>query len=206
MPLTRRSLIAAASVAAMTQGDAHAAPTASGQGSGAKGPPDAALSKIALEEHFITPTLLDYFKTGRPPLGAQVLNTLTRRLSDFGEERLAEMDQAGVAKSILSVSGPGVQIEPDTMTAQKRAKQANDVLAAQIAKRPDRYGGFAHLAMQDPKTAADELERCVHDLGFVGALINGQTNGVYLDDPSNDVFWERMQALELAPISPGHPA
>jgi 2,3-dihydroxybenzoate decarboxylase len=51
--------------------------------------------------------------------------------------------------------------------------------------------------MQDPKTAADELERCVRDLGFVGALINGQTNGVYLDDSSNDVFWERMQALNV---------
>jgi 2,3-dihydroxybenzoate decarboxylase len=39
----------------------------------------------------------------------------------------------------------------------------------------------------------------VTDLGFAGAMINGHTNGVYLDDPRYDPFWERMQALD-APL------
>lgn len=51
--------------------------------------------------------------------------------------------------------------------------------------------------MQDAKAAADELERCVRELGFVGSMVNGQTNGVYLDDARYDVFWERMQALDV---------
>jgi predicted TIM-barrel fold metal-dependent hydrolase len=46
---------------------------------------------------------------------------------------------------------------------------------------------LSHLAMQDPRAAADELERCVHDLGFVGSMINGHTNGVYLDDPRGTI-------------------
>jgi 2,3-dihydroxybenzoate decarboxylase len=66
-----------------------------------------------------------------------------------------------------------------------------------VQRQPKRYGGFAHLAMQDPRAAGDELERCVNDLGFVGAMVNGHTNGVYLDDPRHDVFWERMQALDV---------
>ena len=49
--------------------------------------------------------------------------------------------------------------------------------------------------MQDAKTAADEFERCVSDLKFCGAMINGHTNGKYLDDRSYDPFWERAAAL-----------
>jgi 2,3-dihydroxybenzoate decarboxylase len=60
--------------------------------------------------------------------------------------------------------------------------------------------------MQNPSSAADELERCMRDLGFQGALINGQTNGEYLDLDKYSVFWERVAALE-APIylHPGNP-
>ena len=49
--------------------------------------------------------------------------------------------------------------------------------------------------MQDVNAAADELERCVKDLKFCGALIDGQTNGQYLDDPKLYPFWERAEAL-----------
>ena len=107
------------------------------------------------------------------------------------------MDAGGVRKSVLSISGPGVQCEPGTATATRLAAEANDALADVMANRPDRYGGFAHLAMQNPGAAADELERCIRDLGFSGAMINNQTLGVYLDDPRNDVFWERLQDLDV---------
>ena len=49
--------------------------------------------------------------------------------------------------------------------------------------------------MQDPAAAADELQRAVKDLKFRGALINGQTNGVYLDDPQYDPFWAMAEEL-----------
>jgi 2,3-dihydroxybenzoate decarboxylase len=68
-----------------------------------------------------------------------------------------------------------------------------------VQKRPDRYSGFAHLAMQDPKAAAEELERCIRELQFCGAMINGHTHGKYLDDRFYDPFWERAAALG-API------
>jgi 2,3-dihydroxybenzoate decarboxylase len=88
----------------------------------------------------------------------------------------------------------------------RRAKWINDFLAKEIQKRPTRYGGLAHLAMQNPAEAAGELERCIRDLGFQGAMINGQTNGEYLDLDKFSVFWERAADLE-APIyiHPGNP-
>jgi 2,3-dihydroxybenzoate decarboxylase len=152
---------------------------------------------VALEEHFIIPSFLDYLAQGMPNVPAEAKATLIRRLLDFGDERLSEMDSAGVRKSVLSISGPGVQCEPDTATAKRLAAEANDSLADVIADRPDRYGGFAHLAMQDPAAAADELERCIRDLGFSGAMINNHTLGVYLDDVRNDVFWERLTDLDV---------
>ena len=72
------------------------------------------------------------------------------------------MDKAGIARAVLALAGPGVQAERDTATADPQgARVANDFLAREIQKRPDRYSGFAHLPMQDAKAAADELERCV---------------------------------------------
>ena len=153
--------------------------------------------KIALEEHFITPELLPYCVKAMPAVSADGKKKIIDRLSDFNDTRLSVMDQAGIDFAVLSISGPGVQAEIDTALAIKLAKQSNDLLAAEIAKHPTRFGGFAHLPMQSPKDAADELERCIVELGFFGSMVNGHTNGVYLDHPQYDIFWERMQAIDV---------
>jgi 2,3-dihydroxybenzoate decarboxylase len=120
------------------------------------------------------------------------------------------MDKAGIARAVLALAGPGVQAEKDTQTACRRARESNDFLASEIGKRPDRYSGFAHLPMQDAKAAADELERCMRELSLSGAMINGHTNGRYLDHPSLYPFWERAQELRaliyLHPADPITPA
>jgi 2,3-dihydroxybenzoate decarboxylase len=155
------------------------------------------MTKIALEEHFVFPDFLDYLSEAMPHVSHAAYHDLIRKLSDFGDERLAAMDSAGTGFAVLSLSGPGVQVESDTAQAIKRARQANDLLAKEVQHRPERYGGFAHLPMQDPAAAAAELERSVRELGFVGSMVNGHTNGVYLDDPRYDPFWERMQDLDV---------
>jgi len=152
---------------------------------------------IALEEHCIVPCLAGYLERAMPKVSPEAHCQLMAELADFGETRLAAMDAGGVALAVLSISGPGVQAEPDTALAIKLAREANDLLAAEVRRRPERYAGFAHLAMQDPAAAADELERTVRDLGFVGAMVNGHTNGIYLDDPRYAPFWERMQTLDV---------
>jgi 2,3-dihydroxybenzoate decarboxylase len=153
------------------------------------------VQKIALEEHFLAPGYDAYWRTTVGNVDPTHAANLLGRLTDFGEQRLAAMDEAGIARAVLSIAGPGVQIERDVATASRRAREANDFLASEIQKRPDRYSGFAHLAVQDPRGAADELERCMTDLKFVGAMINGHTNGQYLDHPSLYPFWQRAEAL-----------
>lgn len=153
------------------------------------------VQKIALEEHVLTPGMIDYWRPTMTTVPPALTANLFERLNDFGDMRLEGMDKSGIARAVLSVAGPGVQAERDAVVATRKAREANDHLAVEIQKRPDRYAGFAHIAVQDPKAAADELERCVRDLKFCGAMINGHTHGIYLDHPSLAPFWERAEAL-----------
>jgi 2,3-dihydroxybenzoate decarboxylase len=153
------------------------------------------VSKIALEEHFLCPGFQEYWNATVADVDPNILKQVVGRLSDFGEVRLKSMDGAGITRAVLGLTGPGVQAERDTTTAVRKAREANDFLAREVQKRPDRYSGFAHLPMQDAKAAADEIERCMRELKFCGAMINGHTNGQYLDHPSLFPFWERAEAL-----------
>jgi len=155
------------------------------------------VKKIALEEHFMTPGFQAYSKAFTQHIDPAVFAELGRRLADFDELRLAEMDRAGIDITVLSQTGPGVQGEPDAQIAVARAQQSNDFLAGQIARHPTRYAGFAALPMHDPELAGRELERAVRELGFKGSLVNGHTQGRYYDDPAYDAFWERMQSLDV---------
>jgi 2,3-dihydroxybenzoate decarboxylase len=153
--------------------------------------------KIALEEHFaIEATLGD-----SQVFGAHVWQELGPRLTDFQDKRLRLMDASGVEIMIASLNAPAVQAIWDVTRAIAVARAANDHLAAEIAKRPDRFAGFAALPMQDPEEAARELTRCIKELGFVGALVNGfsqagdPTSALYYDLPQYRPFWRTVAEL-----------
>lgn len=164
------------------------------------------MKTIALEEHFIIPHLVPHLEDTYHNINKNLASRAVPRLQQLGAERLEAMDAAGLDFAVLSIAGPGVQIEPDAGRAARLARQANDVLAKAMQAHPQRFGGLAHLALHDPATAADELERCIDELKMQGAMVNGQTLGLYLDNPCYDVFWERAAALK-APVylHPGNP-
>ena len=156
--------------------------------------------KIALEEHFaIAETLGD----SRGYFPDRVWQEVKSRVLDIHDRRLAEMDEHGIAMMVLSLNAPAVQAIPDPAQARDIARKANDYLAEQVQKRPDRFAGLAALAMQDPDGAARELERCVKELGFRGALVNGfsQVNdpetAVYYDLPQYRPFWATAERLDV---------
>lgn len=159
--------------------------------------------KIALEEHFAIPeTLQD--SAGFVP--GTYWEELQHRLLDIQDTRLGLMDKHGIETMILSLNAPAVQAITDRTRAIEVAKRANDVLAEECAKRPDRFRAFAALPLQDPEAAAEELTRCVKDLGFVGALVNGfsqdaaQGDGqelLYYDLPQYRSFWAEVAALDV---------
>jgi 2,3-dihydroxybenzoate decarboxylase len=155
--------------------------------------------KIALEEHFaIEDTLMD----SAGFLGEHVWDELKSRLLDIHVKRLGEMDKHGVEIMILSLNAPAVQAIPDRKRAIEVAKKANDYLAEQVAKNPKRFQAFAALPMQDPEAATREYERCIRQLGFVGALVNGfsqvddPNSAVYLDEARYWDFWGVVEKLD----------
>lgn len=163
------------------------------------------MKKIALEEALTAPGLEKYLeRTLALVPAAEQRAALTDALTDRANRRIAAMDEAGIDIFVLSHTSPGVQIEAEAATAIRLARSANEYLQSQVALHPDRYRAFAHLAMQDVGEACNELNRCVTEFGFLGALINGNTNGVYLDDTRYYPFWECV--LELGVPVYVHPA
>jgi 5-carboxyvanillate decarboxylase len=172
-----------------------------------------AWQRIAVEEAFAPPEILNRYRVlledntcndpgfqslcgfylGNPtPRITEVIS----RMTDLGALRLRDMDQTGIARQILSLTSPGVQVF-DAPTAVALARSSNDFMVDAIRKHPARFSGLAALAPQDPSAAAKELERAVTSLGLKGAIINSHTQGEYLDDPK---FWPIFEAAEALDV------
>ncbi len=154
---------------------------------------------VALEEHFTVPPLvrrIDPEAIARHGFPTGFAGNLADKLSDLGALRLAEMDEAGITVHVLSSSGPGADLI-DGQDGVAFARDINDVLAKAVATHPGRLAGFVHLPMRSPQAAADEMERAVRDLGFRGALINGLTEGRFLDDPRFEPILARAEQLDV---------
>ena len=176
--------------------------------------------KVTLEDHFaIEATLGD-----SQPFGTHVWGELRHRLLDFQDQRLRLMDASGVEIMIASLNAPAIQGITDLRRAAELARQANDVLAQEVAKRPDRFAAVAALPMQDPDLATTELQRCIRDLGFKGALVNGYSQAqdsnkpIHYDLPQYRSFWRALADLDvpfylhprppmpgISPLYDGHP-
>ncbi len=141
---------------------------------------------VVLEEHFSHPDLL----------GAMPMKPLSERLLDLGEGRIAAMDEAGIDLQVLSHFPSGPQnLAPDA--ARDMARRTNDLIAETIARRPDRFAGFASLPLTSPDAACAEFERAVKELGLKGAMLHGMAAGVPLDDRR---FWPVFQTAEALDV------
>ncbi|QIS22617.1 amidohydrolase family protein [Nocardia terpenica] len=150
---------------------------------------------VALEEHFSHPALQDPESAARLRDNPR-MRRIETDLADIGEQRLADMDAAGIDMQVLSHTVPGAEA-PKPERAVRAAAEVNDALAATIAAHPSRFAGFATLPMQDPERAAAELERAVRDLGLCGTMINGMIDGAFLDDPRFLPVLERAHDLDV---------
>jgi uncharacterized protein len=168
---------------------------------------------VALEEHYTVPRIVagispDAIARRSFPGPDFVWAQTTKRneLADLGAARLADMDANGITVQVLSVAGPGADLVPGQQGIDL-ARAYNDALAEACARHPTRFRGFAHLPLLSPDAAARELDRTVKDLGFHGVLVNGATDGRFLDDPMYEPVLAAAEALDM-PIylHPGIPA
>ncbi len=176
--------------------------------------------RIAVEEAFAPPALIARYRglleTETDPgfhsswgyflrNPSERTQTVVDRLQDVGERRITDMDASGIDMQILSLTAPGVQLF-DAGEGGSVARDTNDLLAAAVARHPQRFAGLAACAPQDPDGAAKEIERAVGELRLNGVIINSHTRDEYLDDQR---FWPIFEAAEalntpiyLHPTSP----
>jgi uncharacterized protein len=151
---------------------------------------------ITLEEHISTPEFLEAMAKvwqGDPVVDMWLAQR--DKLLDVGKDRIADLDAAGIDMQVLSLSGSMDRLDPAIATAL--AHDTNDKLALAVQAHPDRFAAFATLALQEPEKAALEFERCVRQLGFKGALVNGTSNGLFLDHRRFTPLFETAQALDV---------
>jgi predicted TIM-barrel fold metal-dependent hydrolase len=155
------------------------------------------VGKVAVEEHFVCPEHEEY--VSKAWMSPEMHRRMIGRLSEVGEQRLAQMDEAGIEVAVLSLVTEGVQAEPDPRRAAAKASRANDTVAEIVGRYPDRFRGFAAVSLHEVDVATKELERAVRDLGLVGVCVNGFTTegggGAYYDDPRFLDFWRCLEAL-----------
>lgn len=150
---------------------------------------------IAIEEHYWDPELVRHF-AGEDTGGSAGAGTMRAKLEDLFDARIREMDAAGIDIQVLSHGAPATQ-RLDPGSAAEIARTINDRLAETVAAKPDRFAAFATLPTPDPSACPDELERCVSELGFKGAMIHGLTHGVFFDDERFWPIFERAQTLDV---------
>lgn len=147
------------------------------------------LPLITLEEHFLseavanTPAAAKLGMDNFPP-------ALRSKLMSLGDERLQDMEDGNISLQLVS-HNPAVCYETDV------CRKANDEIYQGCQNHKSSFAGLAILPMADPVAAADELTRCIKELGFVGALITNHANGRFYDDESYYPFWERAQNLNV---------
>ena len=166
---------------------------------------------ITLEEHIVTPAYrqaasklpdLSRMAPNNPDAKAH-MQQVQQKLGDLGEQHLADMDAAGIDIQVLSLAGI-LMDKLDAKTATEIARDANETMARMIQAHPTRFAAFAALNPKEPEEAAHEFRRCVLELGFVGAMIDGMTDGLFLDDPRFTPIFDA--AVELGVPIYLHPA
>lgn len=167
--------------------------------------------KIDVHNHFYPKRFIEELEKNGPTAGISVekddwgrtimvqggnrVVTITAPMSDINK-RLEDMAEVGFDKQILTLSIPSVDIFPVDV-AKNLARVVNDEFAEICLDNPDSFMAFATLPFINPDAAVNELERCIKELGFKGACIGSNINGMNLDDKRLYPFYEKMADYDL---------
>jgi aminocarboxymuconate-semialdehyde decarboxylase len=172
---------------------------------------------IDFHNHFYPPEYLEAIQSG--PSNVKVTfdadgNPLVHYPGDYNilvpghrdiSHRSGVLDRAGVSKQILSFTTPGTHVEaPERAT--ELARLVNDAMAKIVRERGDHFSALATLPMNAPEASVTEFERCYDRLGFRGAMLFSNIDGVALADsrywPLYESASQRKAVMYIHPTFP----
>jgi aminocarboxymuconate-semialdehyde decarboxylase len=113
--------------------------------------------------------------------------------------------EAGVDMQVITLTAPGTTLETSERSAYL-ASLVNDALARVRQERGRQFTALATLPLNDPDASVREFER-IRSLGFAGALVYGNVNGVALHDERYWPLWERASdSRAVIHVHPNYPA
>jgi predicted TIM-barrel fold metal-dependent hydrolase len=120
--------------------------------------------------------------------------------------RLEDMERAGVAMQVLSVSSMFPYFER-AADAAEAAIEANDLYAELVARHPNRFEAFAAMPLPHVDAALKEVERALDKLGMIGVTVGTSvTNRSTVDEAFEPVYVElnrRGAAIFVHPVGLG---
>ena len=172
---------------------------------------------IDFHNHYYPPAYLDALREGPSNVKVTVDDQGNPRLhypGDYNivvpghrdiEYRQQVLDEAGIDLQIITLTTPGTHIETPER-AVTLAQMVNDRFADVVATRGKHFRALATLPLNDPAASVIELERAMGQLGFRGAMIFSNVNGMGLDEKCFWPLWEKANELEAVMfIHPTHP-
>ena len=106
------------------------------------------------------------------------------------DERVEGMDRAGVDMTLL--------YRPSSWNnSVEECREVNDYIGGAVKKHPKRLIGTAHVPPFAGEKAADELRRCVNDLGFKAVHLGSSLKEIPLDSPELWPFYREVTRLDI---------
>ena len=172
---------------------------------------------IDFHNHYYPPAYLEALRSGSSAVEVTIDDDGNPRIYYPGDYNIAvpghrDIDyrervliEHGVDTQVLTLTTPGTHVEAPA-TAVRFAALVNDAFAAVAQSKRGRFTALATLPLNDPAASVKELERACRDLGFRGAMLFSNVNGVGLNDQR---FWPIYEAADhlgaVLYIHPTHP-